>query len=74
VFADALGNAVREPEKRAASLDTVYDLASLTKPLITGLLCARSVGSGEMTIDSSLAQYLPDSIARTNIRSPFGIF
>ena len=36
IFADALGDAVREPERIPASPDTIYDLASLTKPLITG--------------------------------------
>ena len=54
VFADGLGDAVREPEVHPASLDTVYDLASLTKPLVTGLLCARRVESGELTLDSEL--------------------
>jgi CubicO group peptidase (beta-lactamase class C family) len=58
VFADALGDAVREPEPHAASLETIYDLASLTKPLVTGLLCARLVQSGELTLDSSVANYL----------------
>ena len=59
-FAEALGDAVRDPEAYAASLKTVYDLASLTKPLVTGLLCARLVESGELTIDSSIGQYLPE--------------
>ena len=36
VFADAIGNAVVEPSRIPATLDTIYDLASLTKPLITG--------------------------------------
>ena len=36
VFTDALGDAVREPESRPATLETIYDLASLTKPLIPG--------------------------------------
>ncbi len=58
VFAEALGDAVREPETHAASLDTIYDLASLTKPLVTGLLCARLVQLGELTLDSSIANYL----------------
>ena len=60
VFADALGDAVREPETRAATLETIYDLASLTKPLVTGLLCARLVELGELTLDSSVAQYLQE--------------
>jgi CubicO group peptidase (beta-lactamase class C family) len=59
-FADALGNAVVEPQRIAATLDTIYDLASLTKPLITGLLCARRVEAGELTLDSSVSNYLPE--------------
>src|SRR2546426_10038515 len=58
VFADALGDAVREPERRAATPETIYDLASLTKPLVTGLLCAQLVELGELTLDSSVANYL----------------
>ncbi len=60
VFADAQGDAVRAPETRAATLETIYDLASLTKPLITGLLCARLVESGELSLDSSVARYLQE--------------
>jgi len=60
VLADALGDAVREPEHIAASLDTIYDLASLTKPLVTGLLCARHTETGELGLDSAMADYLPD--------------
>jgi len=58
IFAEALGEAVRNPETRAASLDTIFDLASLTKPLATGLLYARLVESGKLTLDSSIANYL----------------
>ncbi len=58
IYADALGDAVREPEHRPATLETIYDLASLTKPFITGLLCARLVELGELTLDSSVANYL----------------
>jgi len=57
VFSDALGYAVREP-KVPATLETIYDLASLTKPLVTGLLCARLIELGELTLDSALANYL----------------
>ncbi|MDQ2974197.1 MAG: beta-lactamase family protein [Acidobacteriota bacterium] len=60
VFADALGNAVVEPRKIPATLETIYDLASLTKPLITGLLCARRIELGELTLDSSVSHYLPE--------------
>ncbi len=60
VFADALGNAVVEPYRITAALQTIYDLASLTKPLVTGLLCARRIDAGELTLDSVVAHYLPE--------------
>lgn len=60
IFADALGDAVREPEPHPATLETIYDLASLTKPLITGLLCAQLFERGEFILDDSVANYLPE--------------
>lgn len=60
VFADGLGHGVREPAQIPATLDTVYDLASLTKPLVTSLLCARRIDSSELNLDSSVASYLPE--------------
>jgi CubicO group peptidase (beta-lactamase class C family) len=60
VFADALGQAVLEPEPRAATIETIYDLASLTKPLVTGLLCAQMVERGELDLDGEVARYLPE--------------
>jgi CubicO group peptidase (beta-lactamase class C family) len=59
-FADALGNSVVQPVKIPATLDTIYDLASLTKPLITGMLSARRVEAGELTLDISVSHYLPE--------------
>jgi CubicO group peptidase (beta-lactamase class C family) len=60
VFTDALGHSVVEPYSVATKLDTIYDLASLTKPLITGMLCARRIELGELTLDSSVSHYLPE--------------
>ena len=60
MFADALGDAIREPEQIPARLDTVYDLASLTKPLVTGLLCARYLENGAIELEVPVAQYLPE--------------
>jgi CubicO group peptidase (beta-lactamase class C family) len=57
-LADAVGSAVREPRDQPATLETIYDLASLTKPLITGLLCARRVERGEIEMDAPVAKYL----------------
>ena len=60
MFADALGDATLEPEQQAATLDTIYDLASLTKPLVTGLLCARFVGRDALNIDDRVVEHLPE--------------
>lgn len=60
VFADALGHSVIQPYRIANKLDTIYDLASLTKPLITGMLSARRIELGELTLDSSVSHYLPE--------------
>jgi CubicO group peptidase (beta-lactamase class C family) len=59
-FAEALGDAVVAPQRIAASRDTIYDLASLTKPLITALLCARRVDAAELTLDSLVSDLLPE--------------
>jgi CubicO group peptidase (beta-lactamase class C family) len=59
-FADALGDAVREPEARPATLETIYDLASLTKPLVTGLLAAMLVERGALELDGKVSRYLEE--------------
>ena len=59
-YADALGDAVREPARHAATFDTIYDLASLTKPLVTGLLCAMLYERGQTELDAPVAQYLDE--------------
>ena len=53
-FHDALGYAVVEPELIPARLDTIYDLASLTKPLVTGLFAASKIEDGEIGLGTSL--------------------
>src|SRR5216683_536504 len=60
IFADALGNAVVDPRPIPATAETICDLASLTKPLVTGLLCSRRIEGGELTLDSSVAHYLAE--------------
>lgn len=60
VFGDAVGHSVVEPYRITVSHDTIYDLASLTKPLVTTLLCAMRIERGELTLDSAVAQYLPE--------------
>lgn len=60
VYAHALGDAMRVPVKISATLATIYDLASLTKPLITGLLCAQQLERGAFALTDKVARYLPE--------------
>ena len=60
VFADALGDASREPEFHPATLETIYDLASLTKPLVTGLMCAKLIEHGDLSAEAPLAKYVAE--------------
>jgi CubicO group peptidase (beta-lactamase class C family) len=60
VLAGALGDAVRVPVRHAATVETVYDLASLTKPLVTGLLCALMLERGLLRLENKAAHYLPE--------------
>ncbi len=58
VFHDAVGYAVVEPERIEARLDTIYDLASLTKGLVTGLLLALKIESGAVELDDHVRRHL----------------
>ena len=60
VLRDALGLAVIEPERIEAKLDTIYDLASLTKVLVTGLLCAKLLENDEMNLSDKISKYFDE--------------
>jgi CubicO group peptidase (beta-lactamase class C family) len=60
VAEDALGRAVVEPEIIPVTLDTIYDLASLTKPLVTALLVVRLAERGALDLNAPLARYLSE--------------
>lgn len=60
VLSDALGFAVIDPEKIEAKIDTIYDLASLTKVLVTGLLCAKLLEKGEINLSDKIAKYFSE--------------
>jgi serine-type D-Ala-D-Ala carboxypeptidase len=60
VFEAALGHAVVEPERVAATPATIYDLASLTKPLITALLAVICDERGLWDLRAAAADYLSE--------------
>ncbi len=55
----AAGTVSREPGAAAVTLDTVFDLASLTKPLATTLALMVLAARGRLEVDASLGQVLP---------------
>ena len=60
VLHNAVGFAVVEPELIEAKTSTIYDLASLTKPLVTGLLCAKMIEGRELELGRTADFYLPE--------------
>ena len=62
---DALGYALVEPERVPATLDTIYDMASLTKPLVTALLVVRFAERGILDLKAPLASYLSEFADRS---------
>ena len=47
-------------EKEAAGIDTLYDLASLTKVCSTTLVALRLMDQGLIALDNSVSRYLPE--------------
>ena len=66
VYQDAVGFAVKQPEQIASSVETIYDLASLTKPLVTGLLAAILIERGEIDPTESIGKLLPEFYTSVN--------
>jgi CubicO group peptidase (beta-lactamase class C family) len=54
----AAGHACLEPDEVAVSRDTLFDLASLTKPLCSGALAA--VAGDALSLDAPPGRYLPE--------------
>jgi len=59
VWLEAFGHAAIEPEPRAMRVDTIFDLASLTKPLATATTILLLVQQGVISLDDPVGRYLP---------------
>lgn len=60
VLATAVGRVAYEPDAPAVRLDTLYDLASLTKVVATTTLAMLEVERGRLDLEASIATYLPE--------------
>jgi CubicO group peptidase (beta-lactamase class C family) len=63
VHARAYGNRRIEPEREAMTLDTVFDLASLTKPIATATSAMILLERGKPRLDDPVAKHLPEFAA-----------
>jgi CubicO group peptidase (beta-lactamase class C family) len=59
----AYGDKRVEPEHQAMTDDTVFDLASLTKPLATATSIMKLAEQGKLSIDDPVSKHLPDFAA-----------
>src|SRR4051812_27064172 len=57
-FHGAVGYAVIEPERIEGKTDTIYDLASLTKPLVTTVLISTLVEQGKLDPNERIGNLL----------------
>ncbi len=62
VFFEAIGNITTHPAGPSMQRDTLFDLASLTKPLGTVLSIMKCVDSDLMDLDQPLSTFLPVSV------------
>ena len=60
----AVGRVSRDPGAQAASPATVFDLASLTKPLATALALLLLMDDGRLTPAATLGEFLPEAGCR----------
>lgn len=59
----AYGNRRLEPSEEVMTTDTVFDLASLTKPIATATSAMLLVEQGKLKLDAPVASYLPEFAA-----------
>ena len=58
-FASVRGLAVVQPERIPMTRETIFDLASLTKPIATTTAILRLVADGKLELDAPVAKVLP---------------
>jgi uncharacterized protein YbbC (DUF1343 family)/CubicO group peptidase (beta-lactamase class C family) len=63
VFRKAYGERSLEPTREAMTVDTVFDMASLTKPLMTATAVMQLCEKGKLSFNDPVAKYLPEFAA-----------
>jgi uncharacterized protein YbbC (DUF1343 family)/CubicO group peptidase (beta-lactamase class C family) len=63
VFEKAYGNRSLEPKKERMTLDTLFDMASLTKPVATATSVMILVERGQLRLDDKVSEFFPEFAA-----------
>jgi uncharacterized protein YbbC (DUF1343 family)/CubicO group peptidase (beta-lactamase class C family) len=63
VYRRAYGMRSLEPVQEKMTLDTIFDMASLTKPLVTATAVMQLYEQGRIGVDDPVARYLPEFAA-----------
>lgn len=63
VFLKAYGDRQLQPEKVAMTTDTVFDMASLTKPIATATSVMQLVEQGKIKLTDPVSKYIPEFAA-----------
>ncbi len=60
VYRKAFGNRSLEPRREAMTVDTAFDIASLTKVVATSVAVMQLVQKGDIRVNEPVAKYLPE--------------
>lgn len=60
VFRRAYGFRQLEPEKQAMTVDTVFDMASITKPVATATSVMQLIERGQVSLRDPVSQHIPE--------------
>ena len=60
IYQKAFGSRALLPEREAMTLDTIFDLASLTKPIATATALMVLAEQGKVDLDTRASRYLPE--------------
>jgi len=60
LFVHAFGRQTYDATSPAVTPDTIYDAASLTKPVVTATLVAMQVEAGQIALDMPVARFIPE--------------
>ena len=60
VYRKAFGERAIEPAREAMTVDTIFDMASLTKPMATAMSVMMLFEEGQIRLDEAVAHYIPE--------------